>query len=452
LRSPYRAFLTCHAMTVKKRARKGLLHKSFSLKGTYCGVEEYELIKNGLRVLYAYDSGAPVVGLMVTYMVGSRYEATGYTGSTHILEHLMFKGSKHFPSKKGISALDLLSQKGALVNATTWYDRTNYYEVLPDEHFEYAVRLEADRMRNALITKKDLAEELPAVKSEFAAGAESDPVEFLEERMWATAFIAHPYHHAVIGWESDVDNTSVEKLQQFYNTYYHPNNAIVTVTGNVDREHALTLIATHFGIHPRSKQAIPKPHTKEPPQLGRRFFEVQRFGTKNIVCVAFKVPEALHKDTSALVVLSSLLATGKTSRMYRALVEKKIASSVWKSFSPLHDPSLLLFFATPLEGVSHEKVEKALLDTCYTMLEHLVTDAELARVVSMVATEIAFARDGQYEMLSSLNESLAVGDWCFFFDLPKKIATVTPLTVQEVAKKYFKKDSLTVGYYKAEEE
>jgi zinc protease len=438
-------------MSLPKRVAKKQ-HSSFKHLGTYQGVEEYELTKNGLRVLYHYNNSAPVAGLMVTYLVGSRYEATGNTGATHILEHLMFKGTKKFPSKKGKSILEQFSQRGALVNASTWLDRTNYYEVLPDTHFEFAVQVEADRMRNTLITKKDLAEELPAVLSEYAMHAESSPVEFLDEQLWATSYIAHPYHHATIGWLSDIEQITVEKLQHFYDTYYHPNNAVVSVVGSIERSQALELIERHFGIHARSQHSIPRPFTKEPPQYGKRFIEVHRVGTKNVVGLAFKVPEALHADTPALTVLSAVLGDEKTSRLYKALVEKKLTSSVWINYMPFYDPSLFILYATPNEGVAHEEIERVFFEECEKILTKGITASELARVLAKVNTELAFARDGHYAILSSLNESIATGDWRFFFDLPKKVSKVTPEAVIAVAKKYLTKKTATVGYYRAEQQ
>lgn len=430
-------------------SKKSLRHASFTQLRTYHGIQEFVLKKNGLRVLYRYDNTSPVVGLMVTYLVGSRHEVTGTTGSTHILEHLMFKGSKKFPPKKGESLLELLSKKGGLVNASTFLDRTNYYEVIPNEHFEFVVELEADRMRNALITQKDLSEELPAVRSEYAMHTGSDPVEFLDEQIWATAFLAHPYHHSTIGWLSDIEHASVEKLQEFYDTYYYPNNAVVTVIGNIEQTKALSLIAKHFGVHKKSPHIISQPKTLEPTQYGRRFVEVEREGTKDVVAVAFKVPEALHADTSAVMVLSSILGDGKTSRLYRGLVEKDIASNVWSSYMPFFDPSLLMLYVTPSKGVSHEKVEEAILHECEKIIQRGVSKNELDRVLSGVTTEIAFSRDGHYAMLSSLNESIAAGDWRLFFDVPKNIEKVTPKKMKDVARTYLSKNTMTVGYYRA---
>jgi zinc protease len=432
-----------------RQAQKRLAPASYRFIGSYKGFEEYELKKNGLRVLYKHDPSAPVMGLMVTYLVGSRFEAVGHTGATHILEHLMFKGSKRFPKKDGVSALDRLSEKGALVNASTWFDRTNYYEVLPEEHFEYALELEADRMRNALITEKDLIEELPAVRSEYAWRTESEPGEYLEERMWAVAYLAQPYHHSTIGWLADIENVPLTKLQEFYDTYYWPNNAVVTVVGSIERTKALRLLAREFGVHPRSPHTIPEPYTTEPPQYGRRFVEVNRTGTMNIVGVAFKVPEALHADTPAITVLSAILGDGKTARLYRALVETNLASSAWTSYMPFHDPSLMFLYATPADGVAHERVEQVIHDVCQEVVEKGVSRDELRRVLAGIETEMAFARDGHYATLSTLNEAIAVGDWRFLYKLPAQIGKVTASDVKRVAGTYLNELTMTVGHYKA---
>lgn len=427
-----------------QRARKS----SFTRVGTYHGVEEYVLRTNGLRVLYRHDDTSPVVGLMVTYLVGSRHEAVGHTGATHLLEHLMFKGSKKFPNTKGVSALDRLGEKGALVNATTWLDRTNYYEVLPKEHIEFAVQLEADRMRNARITAGDLTDEMPAVRSEYARG-ENDPLEALDKHVWATAYLAHPYHHSTIGWLSDIEHVSAERLKEFYDTYYWPDNATVTLVGDISRRDALGLISKYFGVHRRAPHAIPEPYTTEPPQRGRRFVEVIRNGSKHMVGVAYKVPEALHADTPALLVLSTILGGGDTSRLHRALVEKGLASDVRSVYVPFKDPSLITFYASPVSGVSHDDVEEAIRSTIATLTRRGVTKHELEKVLAGLETDMALARDGHYAMLSTINEAIASGSWKFYFDLPRACARVTAEAVQRAARTYLTETVMTVGYYRA---
>ncbi len=429
---------------VQSSTPKGYMHH-----GTYHGIEEYELKRNGLRVLYFHDPTTPVVGLMVTYLVGSRNEALGHTGATHLLEHLMFKGSKKFPKRKGVGPLDLFAARGAKVNATTWLDRTNYFEVLPEEHFEYALELEADRMRNAIITEKDRAEEMPAVRSEYAMG-ENEPLEALDKHIWATAYQAHPYHHSTIGWLSDIENVSIERLQRFYDTFYWPNNAYVTVVGSVERTKALALIARHFGVHQRSPHTIPTVYTQEPMQRGRRYVEVCRAGTRNIVGVSYKVPEALHIDTPALMALTGTLAHGATSRLHKALVDTKLASAVDVIYTPFKDPGLMTFYATLTNGTKHEKVERIIKETGAQIIDGGVEQSELDRVLAQIRTELAFARDGHYALLSILNEAIASGDWRYFFDMPKRLGAVTVTDVRTAARTYLSERSMTVGHYIAE--
>lgn len=421
----------------------------FTRKQTYHGIEEYELTKNGLRVLYRYDDTAPVVGLMVTYLVGSRHEAVGYTGATHLLEHLMFRGSKRFPPRNGKSVIDALEEKGAKMNASTWLDRTNYYEVLPSEHFEYAITLEADRMRNAILTEKDRAEEMPAVRSEYAMRVENSPEAFLDEKIWAMAFMAHPYHHPTIGWQDDFEKVSIERLKHFYDAYYWPNNAVVTIVGNVECATALSLVRTHFGAHPRAPHPIQAPYTQEPPQTGKRSVEVCRPGTKNLLGMAYKVPEGTHADIPALLMLSAILAGGTTSRLHRALVEARLCASVESMTVPLHDPALMQYYATLADGVTHARVERVMMREYERVKQQGVTPDELARIRASLLTEMAFARDGHYATLSTLNEAIAMGDWRFFFDLPRAVAHLTPNHIQDVAQRYLRSDTLTVGYYRA---
>jgi len=429
--------------TANKPAVAGYVHK-----GTYHGISEYELTKNGLRVLHHHDPTTPVVGFMVTYLVGSRHEGVGYTGSTHILEHLMFKGSKKFPPRHGHSVLDKLDSLGAQVNASTWFDRTNYYEVVPKEHLSFAMELEADRMRNAIISKPLFDNEMPAVRSEFAM-YENDAHEKLDQHLWATAYHAHPYHHSTIGWLSDIENVPIERLKEFYDTFYWPNNAVVTIVGDIEVRDALIMIKRYFGVHPRSPQRIPETYTAEPAQTGRRTVEVVRSGEQQILGLAFKVPEGLHADTPALSLLVAVLADGQNSRLYKALVKKGLASSVRSSYYPFRDPGLMTFFVTLAEGVSHEKVEQIVWRVIDELIEKGVDAKELARAVAQEQTDIATARDGHYALLSALNEAIALGSWRFFFDLPRTLARIRISDIKRVARTYITPRGLSVGYYKS---
>ncbi len=227
------------------------------------GIEEYTMKSNDLSVLLMEDHSAPVATFMVTYHVGSRNEAVGHTGSTHLLEHMMFKGSRNFNKKRNTAIWTVLQNVGARINATTWLDRTNYFELLPSEHLETAIAIEADRMRNAFLRDEDRQPEMTVVRNEFERG-ENDPFDALDKNIWATAYQAHPYHHSTIGWRSDIENVSTERLREFYNTYYWPNNATVTIIGDFEKQEALKLIKKYFGKHKKSKHEIPEMYTTEP--------------------------------------------------------------------------------------------------------------------------------------------------------------------------------------------
>src|SRR3989344_7035009 len=221
-------------------------HKSFRFVQIRDGISEYVHKGNGLRVLVYEDHSAPVVALNVTYLVGSRNEAVGHTGATHLREHLMFKGSKKFNKKAGKPIDQIVFGMGAKANATTWNDRTNYWELLPSERLPELMAVEADRMRGAILDEQDRASEMTVVRNEFERH-ENEPAEVLDKEIWASAFREHPYHHPTIGWKSDVENMSIERLRAFYNDFYWPNNAYLVLAGDVGAGEALDLAEKYFG-------------------------------------------------------------------------------------------------------------------------------------------------------------------------------------------------------------
>jgi zinc protease len=408
------------------------------------GISEYNLDSNGLRILLVPDDSVPVAACMVTYHVGSRNEAIGYTGATHLLEHLMFKGSKSFDPKEGKSIDVLLESRGAVMNATTWLDRTNYYELFPKEVLPLALEIEADRMRNATFSEEDRQSEMPVVRNEFERG-ENDPASALDKELWAAAFLAHPYHHPTIGWKSDIEGVSIDRLRQFYDDFYWPNNATLSIVGSFDTEETLTLIQKMFGIHSRSSHPIPRVYTEEPPQEGQRRVVINRAGNP-VVGVAHKIPNALHEDIHALLMLSSVLYDDKTSRLYKAFIDKALATDVGVYCNQFHDASLFQTFITLTPKMPHEKAEKMLLAEYERIIEKGITTAELKAAKRSARIELARRNDGPYALLSSLNEDLAAGDWTQFIKLPAAIEKVTTKDVQRVAKKYLVTDQSVVGY------
>ena len=424
---------------------KGEIISGISFVQKLDGISEYTLDSNGLRILLVPDHSVPVAGCMVTYHVGSRNEATGFTGATHLLEHLMFKGSQHFNKENKKTVWELLESKGALVNATTWFDRTNYYEVVPQEFLKDAIALEADRMRTARITEEDRKSEMPIVRNEFERG-ENLPSEALDKLVWATAFQAHPYHHSTIGWRSDIEQVPIERLQQFYNDFYWPDNATVTICGSFDIAEVLTHIKNEFGKHSRSLKPFPPLYTEEPAQEGERRAVVKRAGV-NMIAVAHKIPNAHHEDIPALALLSVILSEDKTSRLYRSMVDTAKATDATVYCWQLHDPALFETFITLAPNTTHEVAEKMLKAEYEKIKKSGVTASELARAKRGVRTYVASRRDGPYAFLSSINEDLATGDWTRFVKLPQALGMVTSKDIQRVAKKYLVDDQSTVGWF-----
>ena len=295
------------------------------------GIEEYRLESNGLTVLLMEDNSAPVLTFMVTYKVGSRNEVTGTTGATHVLEHLMFKGTEKYNKENGGHIDAKLGNIGAMLNATTWLDRTNYYESIPSDYLELAVDIESDRMRNLLLRDEDRQAEMTVVRNEFERG-ENSPFQSLDKEIWAAAIIAHPYHHSTIGWRSDIENVPIEKLREFYDTFYWPNNATVTVIGDFQKDSALELIKKYYGQIPSSPYPIPEVYTTEPEQQGPRRVTLKRSGQIGVVGIAHKIPKGTSDETFSLLVLEKILSEGKSSRLYKALIDQNKAVNMYLSY------------------------------------------------------------------------------------------------------------------------
>lgn len=410
------------------------------------GIEEYTLQKNDLAVLVLEDHSAPVATFMVTYHVGSRNEAIGYTGSTHLLEHLMFKGSRNFNKEKGTAIWTELQNIGAQINATTWNDRTNYFEVVPSEHIEKAIAIEADRMRFAFLRDEDRQPEMTVVRNEYERG-ENSPFDVLDKNIWATAYLAHPYHHSTIGWRSDIENISTKRLQEFYHTYYWPNNATATIIGDFNKAEALALVRNYFGEHNASKNNIPEMYTEEPEQEGPRRTVVKRAGQTGVVGVGHKTQEGLHEDTYAFQLLGKILSEGKTSRFYKTIVDRGLATSLLMYDFPFKDNGMFITYIFLTPDTDHQTVEDIVLEEYKKIINGGVTKEEIARAKAQTRASVAFSRDGSYAVASALNEAIAIGDWTFYTTFMDHIEKVSTKDIQRVAKKYLVEEKSTTGWF-----
>lgn len=413
---------------------------------TLDGIEEYKLTNNGLQILLMPSNALPVATVMVTYRVGSRNEVTGTTGATHILEHMMFKGTERFNSADRSDYFNQMERIGALSNATTFFDRTNYYATLPSEYVPLAIELEADRMRNLLIDKKDLDSEMTVVRNEYERG-ENNPIRTLIKEIYACAFTAHPYSHPTIGWLSDIEGTSTEKLRSFYNTYYWPENAVLTVIGGFDREETLTAVKQFYGPIPNAPQPIPTVETTEPKQLGKRHLVIERTGQVGIVIVAYKAPEGTHEDWAALALLEQILGADKTGRLYRALEDKGKASATFTYAPQLLDPSLFTLAVYLTSDATHQETEEIIVGEIQRIIGGGITEDELEQAKAVIKANVVYGRDGPYAIADQLNEAIAMGDWSKYITQPNAIQAVSAEDIQKVAAKYFTEKNQTTGWF-----
>lgn len=409
------------------------------------GLEEWELASNGLRVVLMPNPRASVVAVCVLYHVGSRHEGAGQTGATHLLEHLLFKGSTNYHPSNGQPLARVMERVGAVFNATTWLDRTNYYETLPPEHLDLALAVEADRMRGALLRPEDLATEMEVVRNELERG-ENDPFEVLLKGSFATAYREHPYRHPTIGWRHDVERATIEGLRAFYDTFYYPDNASLIVVGAFARRHLLARVAHFFGPLPRSPRPVPHTVTQECPQEGERRFIVRRRGEVGWVGLSWHVPAAAHPDTPALAVLADALGGGVTSRLYQRLVETNLCLDLQAIAWQLRDPGLFQLFATLAPGVEHARVEELIRQEVRRVARGVST-AELRRAKAQVQAHTAYHRDSPGQVAAALTEAIAAVDWRFYVDYLPSIRAVSRGDVVRVAETYFSDDNLSVGWF-----
>ncbi len=413
------------------------------------GIKEYRLNSNGLTVLLQERHNSPVVTVLVVYKVGSRNEAVGYTGSTHFLEHMMFKGTQAHDPLKGTGIDDVLKPVGGLNNATTSFDRTNYFEVVPSKNLSLCLEFEADRMRNALLRDSDRKSEMTVVRNELERG-ENSAEEILSNQVYATAFREHPYHHPVIGWRSDVEGVPSARLRQFFKEFYYPNNAALIVIGDFNTTNALAEINKYFSKVPASAKPFPHVYTQEPPQEGERRFVVQRGDEMPKAMIAYHIPAATNKDTYPLEVLASVLGdqSRQSSRLYKNLVDSGLASQAYAYNSSMKDPGLFSIYASATSGTELEKIEKAIEEELEKLGKEPVSDTELDRAKKAVWKKMKLDTDDPMRFAMQLSEAEAVAGWQWLLNMEKNIKAVTASDLQRVAKKYFAESNRTVGYYR----
>jgi zinc protease len=358
----------------------------------------------------------------------------------------MFKGSEGFNDPKGNSVKQYLEHVGGQFNASTSVDRTNYFATIGRESLEGYIAIEADRMRRLWLRESDRQSEMTVVRNEYERG-KNDPDNVLMEEVTAAAYVALPYHHPTIGWKSDIEHVPIGRLREFYDTFYWPNNATVTVIGDIEPAATLGLIKKYYGGYSHSPAPIPTIYTEEPAQSGERRVFVRRPGELGTVIIAHKVPNGRDADQPALDMLDAILSSGKNARLYRGLVDQGLALNAGAGTDLHRDLSLHTVYAVLAPGATHDQVEKALLAEIAKIQTDGVTAAEVARVKQQYIAADAYKRDGTAAIAGEINEWIAVGDWTLYVTFPQKVQQVTPADVQRVARQYFKEDQSTTGWF-----
>jgi len=426
-----------HAQSVQR------LPAGLTRGATVEGITEYRLA-NGLRVVLFADQSKPTATVNITYLVGSRHENYGETGMAHLLEHLIFKGSKNFlrPDAE-------FTRRGFQNNGSTWLDRTNYFSTFQasDDNLKWAIDWAADAMVNSFISKKDLDSEMTVVRNEFERG-ENNPTQVVLKRMQSVLYDWHNYGNSTIGARSDIENVRIENLQAFYRRYYQPDNAVLIVAGKIDEAKTLAWIAQAFGKIPKPKRTLPVFWTVEPTHDGERSFAVRRTGEIQLVMVGYRVPSALSPQSLATSIAAEMLGDTPNGRLHQALVATGKAAQVFNFNIDTREPGFVLFGAVVKKGEPLEPVAQALIDVVEgSWAKTPAAEAELKRQVQLQRTAYDRALADPQAFGVGLSEYIALGDWRLFFLQRDQLAKLTAGEVDTAARKYFVRDNRVVGSY-----
>jgi len=411
------------------------------------GIAEFRFA-NGFKVLLLPDAAQRTVTLNITYLVGSRHENYGETGMAHLLEHLVFKGTPRNPAIP-----QEFSRRGMSFNGTTGIDKTNYFETFQagDENLRWAIAMEADRMRNSHIARKDLDSEMTVVRNEFEEG-ENSPFQAMIKRMQSVAYDWHSYSRAPIGNRSDIENVRIGNLQAFYRTYYQPDNAVMIIAGHFVPEQVLRWVNQSFGKLAKPKRALPEFWTAEPTQDGERQFFIRRSGDMQLVAVGYKIPSMLHADYNALTVAAAVLTNTPNGRLHKSLVESGLATQIDTFQLSGLAPGLQLIAARAKQGADIKAIKQALVAGIESFATTPPTEAELERFRQEQANLYEQLQNDPQQLAVSMSDAIALGDWRLLFAARDDLLQVTAPRAAAAAAKYFRRDNRTVGMFVPEDQ
>jgi zinc protease len=419
-----------------------LAQTSPKLITTVEGIKEYEL-KNGLRVLLIPDESQTNIVVNIVYKVGSRHEGYGESGMAHLLEHMLFKQCKKFTDIK-----KAIADKGATANGTTWYDRTNYYEILSasDENLRWALDMEADRMVNSKILPEELAKEFSVVRNEFEIG-ENYPGSVLNERVLSSMYLWHNYGKSTIGSKEDIERVKADALRAFYKKYYQPDNAVLIIAGKFDEKKALQYVQQYFSPIPKPTRVLQPTYTVEPAQDGERKVELRRNGDIQYIGMGYHTPAVADKDYPANDALLQILTNDPSGILYKKLVETKMASKLYAYAQTLHDPGFSYFMVEVPMDKNLDSAKQVLFTTMDDLSSINLTEEDLNRARNTILKYVEDASSKTTDFAIALTEFIGAGDWRLWYLYRDRIEKLTVDDIRSVAKKYYKPSNRTYGVF-----
>jgi zinc protease len=414
-------------------------------------------LENGLKVLIQEEHTAPLASVWCWYKVGSKDERPGLTGVSHWVEHMNFKGTKNIPRDqvKGI-----IEQYGGSWNGYTWIDQTTYLETATRDALDRMLFIESERMANCLYDPEDCESERTVIISELQGG-ENDPDQLLDQEVTATAFKAHPYQHPTIGWLPDLKMMTRDDLYGYYRRYYVPNNATLVIVGDVEFDDAMRRVEHHFGgIQPGGD--LERLRTVEPDQTGERRLTIRKEGTTAYLKIGFHAPAAADAAFVPVVLLDAVLTGAKglnlwssfraappqrSARLYRALVERGLASAVSGSMVPTEQPFLYTVSATATQGTPLSSVERVLLEEFERVRRDGISDQELTKAKAQLKARLVFDNDSVTNIAHQLGYFETIASVDLFTGLPSRIAAVTREEIADAARAVLAPSNRTVGWF-----
>jgi zinc protease len=416
------------------------------------------VLDNGLKVVVQEVHTAPLASVWCWYKVGSKDEMPGLTGVSHWVEHMNFKGTTNIPRDqvKGI-----IEQFGGSWNGYTWIDQTTYLETATRDALDRMLFIEAERMANGLYEPDDVESERTVIISELQGG-ENDPDQLLDTEVTAAAFKAHPYGHPTIGWLSDLRRMTRDELYGYYRRYYVPSNATLVIVGDVEPDDVFRRADAHFG---KIAAGIvpPRIYSREPAQVGERRVMVEREGTTAYLKIAFHAPAVTDADFVPMLVADAVLTGAKgvnlwssfrtpppqrSARLYRALVDSRLASAVGGAILPTEDPYLYHVSITVNEGVTLEAVESAAIEQLDRLAKEGITNEELAKARRQLAARLVFENDSVTNIAHQIGFFETVAQVDVYRDLPARIAQITVEQVNQAAARHLRSTSRTIGWFR----